>query len=200
MRAVFLDRDGVIDELIYHEEQGIIDSPFTPQQLRLFPWVGEAINRFRDMGYKVVLVSNQPGIAKGHFSWQTFERIREKMRQELETQGAFLDGEYYCLHHPEAKIESLKVKCGCRKPKPGLLFRAAWDLGIDLPRSWMIGDGLVDIGAGKNAGCGTVLVGTMKCELCRLLDEEDIRPDLIVTNVLEAAEIIQQKEAAWISL
>jgi len=189
-KAVFLDRDGVINELIYHPEQGIIDSPFTVEQFRLLPGVGQAINEFHEMGFKVVLVSNQPGIAKGHMSQQTFDKIREKMREELSRDGAFLDREYYCFHHPEAKIEKFRANCDCRKPGPGLLLQAAEEMEIDLPHSWMIGDGLTDIKAGKNAGVRTILVGRMKCELCRLMDEEDARPDTIAPNLKEAAQFI----------
>ena len=103
-KAVFLDRDGVINELVYYPEMGIVDSPFTAEQLRLFPGVGEAISEFRDSGYKVILISNQPGIAKGNLSEETFEEIVKRMRDELSSQGASLDGEYYCFHHPEARV------------------------------------------------------------------------------------------------
>ncbi len=188
--AVFLDRDGVINELVYHQEQGIIDSPFTVKQFRLLPNVGEAIKKFRVMGYKVVLVSNQPSIAKGHMSQKTFDKIRETMKEELAKDGAFLDGEYYCFHYPEAKIEKLKANCECRKPKPGLLLQAAKEMDIDLPHSWMIGDGLTDIKAGKDVGARTILVGKMKCELCHLMDEEDAKPDTVCSDLLEAANVI----------
>ena len=190
MRAVFLDRDGVINELIYHQEQGIIDSPFTVEQFRLLAGVDEAINKFHEMGYKAILVSNQPGIAKGNMSEGTFEEIRRRMKEELAKEGTLLDAEYYCLHHPEAKVEGLKVNCECRKPNPGLLLQAAQDLDIDLSQSWMIGDGLTDIKAGKGAGCRTILLGRMKCELCHLMDEEDARPDTICLDLLEAAKKI----------
>jgi D-glycero-D-manno-heptose 1,7-bisphosphate phosphatase len=188
MKAVFLDRDGVINELVYHPEAGIIDSPFTVEQFRLLPGVGEAIKRFRDTGYKVVLVSNQPGIAKGNMSKQTFEEIATKMKRELARQGAFLDAEYYCFHHPEARVEKFRADCQCRKPGSGLLFQAARELDIELSQSWMIGDGLTDIKAGKGAGTRTILLGRMKCELCRLMDEEDARPDTICLDLLEAAK------------
>jgi D,D-heptose 1,7-bisphosphate phosphatase len=187
MKAVFLDRDGVINELVYHLEQGIIDSPFTVEQFRLFPGVGEAIRKLHEMGYKVILVSNQPGIAKGHMSEETFDEIRKRMQAELAKEGAFLDGEYYCFHHPEAKVEGLRDSCECRKPKPGLLLQAAKEMGIDLYQSWMIGDGLTDVKAGKGAGTRTILLGRMKCELCHLMDEEDAHPDLIASSLLEAA-------------
>ena len=190
MKAVFLDRDGVINELIYHREPGIIDSPFTVRQFMLLPRVGEAIKKLCETGYKVVIVSNHPGIAKGHMSEETFEEIKNKMREKLAKDGAFLDGEYYCCHHPEANIEKLKANCECRKPKPGLLLQAAKDMGIDLPQSWMIGDGLTDIRAGKDAGTRTILLGRMKCELCHLMDEENARPDAICSGLLEATKLI----------
>ncbi|MFC1950553.1 D-glycero-alpha-D-manno-heptose-1,7-bisphosphate 7-phosphatase [Chloroflexota bacterium] len=190
MKAIFLDRDGVINELIYHQEQGIIDSPFTAEQLRLLPGVGGAIKKLRDTGYKVILVSNQPGIAKEYMSEEAFDKIKQKMNDGLAEEGACLDGEYYCFHHPDAKIEILKASCGCRKPKPGLLLQAAEEMDIDLPQSWMIGDGLTDIKAGKDAGCQTMLLGRMKCELCHLMDEENARPDAIVSNLEEAYQCI----------
>ena len=190
MKAVFLDRDGVINELIYYPEQGIIDSPFTVEQFRLLPGVAEAIKKFREMDYKVVLVSNQPGIAKGDLSEATFERIRSKMKQELAKDEAFLDGEYYCFHHPEAKVEQLKANCECRKPNSGLLLQAANEMHIDLSQSWMIGDGLTDVKAGKGTGTRTILLGRIKCELCQLMDEEGARPDAIAANLKEAAQFV----------
>jgi len=193
-RAVFLDRDGVINELVYYEEQGLVDSPFTVEQLKLFPWAGEAIKKLTEGGYKVVIASNQPAIAKGQLSWETFEKIRGKMREELAKQAAFVDGEYYCFHHPEAVIADLKVNCECRKPKPGLLLQAAREHDIDLLESWMIGDNLTDIKAGKSAGCKTVLLGKMKCQLCRLMDEEDARPDSIASSLSEAVSVILNSE------
>jgi len=190
VRAIFLDRDGVINELVYHQEQGIIDSPFTIEQFRLLPGVSQAIKKLREKGYKVVLVSNQPGIAKGYMSEETFDKIRGKMSEELAEDGASLDGEYYCFHHPEAKVQRLKVNCECRKPKPGMLLQAAQDMDIDLSQSWMVGDGLTDIKAGKSAKTRTILLGRMKCELCHLMDEEDARPDAITSNLEEAAQFI----------
>jgi D-glycero-D-manno-heptose 1,7-bisphosphate phosphatase len=193
-RAVFLDRDGVINELVYYKEQGIVDSPFTVEQFKPLPWAGDAIKKLSEAGYKVVIVSNQPGIAKGHLSEETFRGIVEKMREELAKKEAFIDGEYYCFHHPEAKVERLKANCECRKPSPGLLFQATKELNIDLSQSWMIGDGLTDVKAGKNAGCRTILLGRMKCELCQLMDEMDASPDFIVPNLLEAARLVVSQQ------
>lgn len=194
MAAVFLDRDGVINELVYYEEHGIIDSPFAVGQFRLLPGVTEAVRQLRDDGYKVVLVSNQPGIAKGHMSREAFDRIKERMKKELAKGGACLDGEYYCLHHPEAVVAELRTSCECRKPKPGLLLRAARDFDIDLSNSWLIGDGLTDVLAGKAAGCQTILLGRMKCDVCRLMDDLDARPDGVATHLAEAVGIIIGKK------
>jgi len=196
MKAVFLDRDGVINELIYHHEQGIIDSPFTVEQFRLLPGVGQAIGKLCKNGYKVVLISNQPGIAKGHMAKETFEEIRQKMKQELAKDGGQLNGEYYCFHHPEAKVEELRANCECRKPQPGLIIQAAKEMGIDLSQSWMIGDGLTDIKAGESAGCRAILLGRMKCELCRIMDDESVKPDAIFSNLKEAVKfILDSKES-----
>jgi len=189
-RAVFLDRDGVINELVYHQEQEVIDSPFTPRQFKLIPGVTEALKRLHSAHYLTVLVSNQPGIAKKHITAKNFELIRQKMNSELIKDGAVLDGEYYCLHHPEAAVEKYRVQCDCRKPSPGLLFKAAREKDIDLKESWLIGDNLSDIQAGKAAGCRTLLIGTMKCELCRLLDEKNARPDKINSELLEAVKYL----------
>lgn len=198
MKAVFLDRDGVINKLIYHHEHGILDSPFTVEQFALISGVGEAIKRLRRHRYRVVLVSNQPGIAKGHLTHETFEAIRERMNRMLAVHGARLDREYYCLHHPEAEVARLKVSCDCRKPAPGLLFRAAEDMGINLEQSWMVGDGITDIQAGKSAGCHTVLIGRMKCELCELMLKHNARPDFIAPGLEEAVrDIIEKGDQLW---
>jgi len=185
-RAVFLDRDGVINELVYHQEQEVIDSPFTPGQFKLIPGVTEALKSLHDAGYLTILVSNQPGIAKGHMTAKNFELIKQKMRSELISNGAELDGEYYCLHHPDAIVEKYRMQCDCRKPLPGLLFKVALEKDIDLKQSWLIGDNLSDIKAGKAAGCQTILIGTMKCELCRLMSEKNVFPDKIAGNIGDA--------------
>ena len=190
-KAVFLDRDGVINALVYHQEQGIIDSPFTVEQFGLLPRAGEAVKKLRIMGYKIVLVSNQPGIAKGHLTGEVFEKIREKMENELARDNALLDAQYYCFHHPEAVLENMRVACDCRKPRPGLLLKAAEEMRLDLSRSWMIGDGLTDIKAGKSAGTRTILIGKMKCELCHYLQEDGSGPEAVCADLLEAARVIE---------
>jgi len=189
-KAIFLDRDGVVNELVYFSERGIIDSPFTANQFQLCPGVPQAIRRFQNAGYKVIIASNQPGIAKRHMTLNNFKKIGETMKARLAEADVFLDGEYYCLHHPEAKIEKYRIVCDCRKPKPGLILKAAKEKNIDISQSWFIGDNLTDIEAGKNAGCHTLLIGKMRCELCDLMYNEGIKPEVIKSNLLEAADYI----------
>ncbi len=102
-RAVLLDRDGVINEIVYFPEFGILDSPLNAKQFRLLPGVAEAIQVFNRLGLKVIVVSNQPAMAKGKMTAEAFEKVRQKMQNLLEAKGAHVDGEYYCFHHPKAK-------------------------------------------------------------------------------------------------
>jgi D,D-heptose 1,7-bisphosphate phosphatase len=195
MKAVFLDRDGVINELIYHEESGVIDSPFMVEQFRLRPGVGMAIRKLNQLGYKVIVASNQPGVAKNHFTLEILYQIDIKMLAELGKDRATLDGIRYCLHHPEGENPEYKMVCACRKPEPGLLLAAAQDSKIDLKESFMIGDNLSDVQAGRTAGCKTILIGKMRCELCHLMEEQGTRPDAIAGNLPEAVEKILKWEA-----
>lgn len=150
--AVFLEREGVINRTVYHPDYGHTSAPFSEAQFSLLPGVAEAIRDLGKGGYKVIVVSNQSGISRGHLSSATFEAIRRRMNEQLVEEGAGLDGEYYCHHGPDAR-------CACRKPKTGLLLQAARDCAVDLSESWMVGDSVTDIQAGKDAGCQTVLVG-----------------------------------------
>jgi len=192
-RAVFLDRDGVINEIVYFPELGMLDSPLKPKQFRLLPGVAEAIKVFNQLGLKVVVVSNQPSIAKGKMTEETFRKVRLKMRRELERRGARIDAEYYCFHHPLARDARYRANCDCRKPKPGLLLRAAKDLGLNLSRCYIVGDSLADVKAGRTVGCRSFLIGYLKCDLCRLMEDEGIKPDLIVPSLLHGSKIIERE-------
>ncbi len=193
-KAIFLDRDGVINEIVYHKEMGILDSPANADEIKLFPDVGKAINSFKNLGFKVIIVSNQPGIAKDKFTIDAFEKMKERVKVELEKQGANVDAEYYCLHHPEGILKEYTQICDCRKPKPGMILQAAKDHDIDLSSSWMIGDGITDVKAGQSAGCKTIFIGRMKCDLCNLIEEEGAKPDHIAPNLYKASLIVEKEE------
>ena len=154
-KAIFLDRDGTINKYVGFLRD--IDD------FELLPGVAEAIKLINASGYLAIVVTNQPVIARGEVSVLELQFIHNKMETLLGIDGAYLDGIYYCPHHPhrgyKGEITELKVNCECRKPKPGLLIKAARDFNIDLSASWMIGDGKNDIMAGKAAGCRTALIG-----------------------------------------
>lgn len=193
MKAVFLDRDGVINELVYYEEHGIVDAPFTPSQVKVLPGVPEALEELKKLGYKLVIVSNQPGIAKGFFSEAVFKQITQAMHTQMNGSGKLIDGEYYCLHHPQAKVDKYRSDCQCRKPKPGAIIQAAAELDLDLKSSWMLGDGITDIQAGAAAGCRTILIGKLKCETCAMMAELGIKPTYSAAGLPEAVEIIRKE-------
>lgn len=153
-KAVFLDRDGTIN--VYKGFLRNIDD------FELIEGVSEAIKRINESGYLAIVVTNQPVVARGEVTFEELGRIHDKMETLLGLGGAYVDAIYYCPHHPhkgyEGEVPELKFECECRKPKPGMLLRAAEDFNIDLSRSIMVGDGETDIMAGKAAGCMTVLL------------------------------------------
>jgi D-glycero-D-manno-heptose 1,7-bisphosphate phosphatase len=157
-RAVFLDRDGVINAAIWNPVEGKLDTPYRLEDFRLLPGVGQAVRAINEMGFLAVVVSNQPGVAKGKCGPELLEELNRHMLTALAAMGARLDGIYYCLHHPEAVVPALRVDCACRKPRPGLLVQAAKELDIDPARSYMVGDQRADVEAGLAVGCKTVLL------------------------------------------
>lgn len=154
-RAIFLDRDGVINKYV-----GFLTDI---EQFELNDGVTEAIKKINDNGYLAIVVTNQPVIARGEVTFDELEEIHNKMETLLGLDGAYLDAIYYCPHHPhkgyEGEVPELKIECECRKPKPGMLLQAAKDFNIDLSQSVMIGDGENDMLAGENAGCSTIFIG-----------------------------------------
>lgn len=196
-KAIILDRDGVINEMVYNPEFGTVDSPLNPKEFKLLKGVAGAIKLFRKMGFFVVVASNQPIIAKGKTNFQLFKKIDDKMKRELKRRRTYLDGIYYCFHHPDktqVKVKKYFKNCNCRKPKPGLLLMAAKDLGFNLKESYIIGDGVNDIQAGKAAGCKTIFLGTKKAYLCEAMEKRKIKPDFIVKNLVGAVKIIKKVE------
>ena len=190
-RAIFLDRDGVINQMVYHPDFGIVDSPANPDEFVLRPGASQAIREINSQGYLAIVISNQPGVAKGKYTQKLLQAITEKMHRELARDGARLDAVYYCMHHPEAIVPKYKQVCDCRKPKPGLLLRAAKEWDVDLGTSFFIGDGITDILAGQAAGVQTILVSSKKLYVYDALAAHNARPDFIVGNLAEAIEIIR---------
>ena len=168
-KAIFLDRDGTINEYV-----GFLTDI---QEFRLMDGAAEAIQKINESGYLAIVVTNQPVIARGEVSLTGLQEIHNKMETLLGQKGAYIDAIYFCPHHPDKGFEGerveYKISCDCRKPKPGMLYKAAEDFNIDLTSSWMIGDGKNDIEAGKKAGCRSALIG-----------EEDYGQDKTVQSLL----------------
>jgi histidinol-phosphate phosphatase family protein len=175
-RAVFLDRDGTIAE----------DVPYCSQveDFHILPTVPEAVKLLNENGFKVVVITNQSGIARGYFTEETLAQIHQKMKDELMKHGARIDAIYYCPHHPDDG-------CECRKPKIGLFHKAAKELNIDFHNSYMVGDMQIDIDAGRAAGCKTVLVTTGPDGGNSVINS----PDHIAENLIEAAQWIITRNA-----
>ena len=154
-KAIFLDRDGTINKYV-----GFLRNI---DEFELLDGAADAIKKINASGYLAIVITNQPVIARGEVSFEELERIHNKMETLLGKKGAYLDAIYFCPHHPhkgyEGERPELKFDCDCRKPKPGMLLKAAQDFNIDLAQSWMIGDGENDIRAGQNAGCQTAFIG-----------------------------------------
>ena len=169
-KAIFLDRDGTINKYV-----GFLRNI---NDFELIDGVAEAIRKINESGYLAIVVTNQPVIARGKVSFEELEEIHNKMETLLGKEGAYLDAIYYCPHHPhkgyEGERPELKIDCDCRKPKPGMLLKAAADFNIDLSRSWMVGDGENDVKAGLNAGCKTALIGQGKENIGQLVSEKSL--------------------------
>jgi D,D-heptose 1,7-bisphosphate phosphatase len=171
--AIFLDRDGTINEGV-----GYVNHR---SRFRLFPWTVEAIRAIRDEGYVAVLITNQSGVGRGYFSEDSVRQIHLDLKRVLEDAGTSLDGVYYCPHRPDEG-------CSCRKPKPGMLLRAAEELDCDLSRSWIIGDNRSDLEAGWSAGTRAALVRTGDGEGNLAYEARSWRrmPDLVAANLYRA--------------
>lgn len=171
-RAIFLDRDGTINKY-----KGFLSDI---NEFELLDNVAEAIKRFNKLGYLVIVVTNQPVVARGELSFEKLRQIHNKMETLLGQEGAYIDHIYFCPHHPKSgflgEIPSLKIECTCRKPKPGMLFQAAKAFNIDLNDSWMVGDSAIDIEAGQKAGCKTALISA---------ENVDYGQDLSVNSIMD---------------
>lgn len=181
--AVFIDRDGTLVEARHY--------PSRPDDLVLYEGICDELRILQSSGFKLVLITNQSGIARGYFSENDLARMHEALCNRMRAAGVSIDAIYYCPHHIDGVIPNLAVACECRKPEPGMLLRAAGEHDLDLTRSWFAGDILDDVEAGNRAGCRTVLVdlGTESAP------QAEIRqPDFVAPTAVEAMRIIQAVE------
>jgi D-glycero-D-manno-heptose 1,7-bisphosphate phosphatase len=177
--ALFLDRDGTLVHPRHY--------PSRPEDLRLYDGLGPHLRCLQESGFRLVVVTNQSGIARGYFTEADLWRMHEHLAAQLTRIGVRLDAIYHCPHHPDGAIPALAVRCTCRKPQPGMVLRAAADLGLGLWHSWLVGDILDDIEAGNRAGCRTILVdlGTEPPP-----ERPERRPDFVARDTRHALQII----------
>jgi len=182
-KALFLDRDGTLVHPRHY--------PSRPEDLRLYDGIGPLLRAAREAGLRLVVITNQSGLARGLFTKRDLDLMHAHLAAELAHFDVRLDGIYYCPHHVDGTIPTLAVACDCRKPRPGMLLRAADDLGLDLARSWFIGDILDDVEAGNRAGCRTVLVdlGAEPPPLHGIR-----RPTYVARDTLHALRIVTARE------
>ena len=182
--AVFLDRDGTINE-----QMGYINHLC---RFKLLAGAAEAIKLLNDSEIPVVVISNQSGLARGYFPEELLVAVHEKMDRLLAEKGAHVDGIYYCPHHPEAKEERFRDTCNCRKPKPGLVFQAADELNLDPEKSFVVGDRWSDIKTAANCGAKSILVrtGYGRGDEEYIGPHQEIQPDYKAEDLLEAVKWI----------
>jgi D-glycero-D-manno-heptose 1,7-bisphosphate phosphatase len=180
-RAVFLDRDGVIIQEPPHYAHKL-------SELELISKSADAIRLLNENGFVVIIASNQAGIAHGYYQEEHAVLFNQAIKEKLAKEGAYIDAIYYCPHHPEAKIERYRADCNCRKPKPGMLKKAEKEFNIELKRSFMVGDKLSDIEAGKRAECKTVMVRTGHG--AEVLKSSEIECDYVANDLYDAVQHI----------
>jgi histidinol-phosphate phosphatase family protein len=177
--TVFLDKDGtLIDDLPYNVD---------PERIRLAPNSRAGLRLLGAAGARLVIVTNQSGVARGYFTEDDLAVVAAHLAREIEACGAQLDGFYFCPHLPDG-INEFAIECDCRKPEPGLVRRAVGELGLDTTDAWFVGDTWMDVVAGRAAGCRTIMVGPEHRDAHRLPPER--RPDAAVPDLLAAARII----------
>jgi histidinol-phosphate phosphatase family protein len=183
-RAVFLDKDGALLETASVARQS---------RIRLRPGAVDALLLLTGLGYRPIVVSNQPGVALGHFPHGALAAVEEHLADLFLAHGFELADCYWCPHHPDGTIADYAITCRCRKPMPGLLHAAASEHGIDLARSWMIGDVRDDVEAGRRAGCRSVLLGAPDAGVATAAPQRV--PNIVARDLLEAAEAIMRVTA-----
>jgi D-glycero-D-manno-heptose 1,7-bisphosphate phosphatase len=188
--AVFLDRDGVIIELVLNPATGEYGPPRTPEDIVLCPDAVDSLRALQDTGFELFLVSNQPDYAKGKTTLENLQAVHKRLDGLLRSYGVRFTEYYYCYHHPDGVVPEYSFVCECRKPKPYFLRLAAEKYNIDLSRSWMTGDRDTDIGCGRTAGTRTILIVYPHSSGYR----GSSQPDYKTANLKEAVQIILRNQ------
>ena len=178
--AVFLDKDGTL----------VMDVPYNvdPGAIVLAAGAADGTRLLHEAGYPLIVVSNQSGVARGYFQEEALKAVEDRLRELLAAAGSSIAGFYYCPHHPQGSAPGYAVTCGCRKPEPGLILRAAEEHEVDVGRSWVLGDILNDVEAGRRAGARTVLIDNGN-ETEWVVSPERT-PDYTASDLVEAARIV----------
>lgn len=185
-KAVFLDRDGVINELVYDIERNESEPPHNIEDIKIIEGVTGALKKLLESNFRLFIVSNQPDFAKGKTSLENLVKVGEKIRNIMEDQKIIFTEYNYCYHHPDGVIKEYSGECDCRKPKPFFILNAIKKYNLDKNMSWMAGDRDTDIQCGKNSGLKTILIEYAGSENYRLNSDPDFR----VKNLAQAADII----------
>lgn len=189
--VLFIDRDGVINHLVPSKSENF-DSPQKPKDVKLIEGIIDVIIWVNKHGIPAIEVSNQPGVAKGKMDMKTLESIEARVHELLKMSGAVINHVYRCFHHPRGVVTELTKECYCRKPKPGLLIKAAAELNIDLKKSIMLGDNASDVEVGKNAGCKTIIFLHGKDALEKIEKAKKIEADYKITKISEVISILEK--------
>lgn len=187
--AAFLDRDGVLNELVLDPVSGVGESPLRVEEVRLIPGAAAAAARLARLGYLPVCVSNQPAAAKGQASVEQLLAVHRRVTELLAHEGVTLAASRLCFHHADGVVPGLSKPCTCRKPAPGMLVDAAAALGVDLGSSWMVGDTDADISAGKAAGCKTLLICHPSSAHKRL---QAVSPDAVAARLADGVNALMR--------
>jgi D-glycero-D-manno-heptose 1,7-bisphosphate phosphatase len=189
-QAVFIDRDGVLNELVINNETNDYEPPHVPEDLILFPYTFEILQILQEAQFDLFLISNQPDYAKGKTTLENLKMVHEKLDRNLRLEGIHFREYYYCYHHPKGNVPGYSFECECRKPKPFFIQMAAKRYFIDLSNSWMIGDRDSDIECGKAAGIKTIMIENPQSSKYR----GSSKPDFTAANLKDALEIILNKK------
>jgi D-glycero-D-manno-heptose 1,7-bisphosphate phosphatase len=190
---VFLDRDGVLNELVVDSVSGLPESPLRAEDVRLIPGAAAAAAHFASAGFTVMCVSNQPAAAKGKVSVEQLLAVHRRVSELLSREGVVLHASRLCIHHPDGVVPELSFTCDCRKPAPGMLLELAAEHDVRLDVSWMVGDTDSDVAAGRAAGCRTLLIRYPGSAHKRL---QAISPDLTADSLADAVVKLELQSAA----